>query len=95
MASEKILPILQEASVEMTLGRLPVTTCVFGANIAGQFICGLDVLRAYDVSVDLGRRALRLGNEEFPVLDPKARPYTSPYIKRYETQQRGSNDSVW
>jgi hypothetical protein len=37
---------------------------VFVADIADDFILGLDILRAYDASVDIGRRVLRLGQDE-------------------------------
>lgn len=36
---------------------------MFVAEVAGEFILGLDVLRAYDASEDLGRHFLRLGRE--------------------------------
>jgi hypothetical protein len=37
---------------------------VFIAEVTDEFILGLDVLRAYDASVDLGCHLLRLGREE-------------------------------
>jgi hypothetical protein len=37
---------------------------VFVAKVTDEFILGLDVLRAYDASVDLGRNMLRLGQKE-------------------------------
>jgi hypothetical protein len=40
---------------------------VFVADIADDFFLGLDILRAYDASVDIGRRMLRLGQDEVPV----------------------------
>jgi hypothetical protein len=40
---------------------------VFVADITDDFILGLDILRAYDASVDIGRRVLRLGRDEVPV----------------------------
>jgi len=36
---------------------------VFTAEVTDEFILGLDVLWAYDASVDLGRHLLRLGQE--------------------------------
>jgi hypothetical protein len=46
---------------------------VFVADITDDFILGLDILRAYDASVDIGRRVLRLGRDEVPVREaPKA-----------------------
>jgi hypothetical protein len=32
-----------------------------------ELTIGLDILRAYDASVDIGRRVLRLGRDEVPV----------------------------
>jgi hypothetical protein len=40
---------------------------VFVADIMDDFILVLDILRAYDPSVDVGRHVLRLGQEEVPV----------------------------
>jgi hypothetical protein len=37
------------------------------ADITDEFILGLDILRTYDVSVDVGRHMLRLDQEEVPV----------------------------
>jgi hypothetical protein len=37
---------------------------VFVANITDELILGLDILRAYDASVDIGRQTLRLADEE-------------------------------
>jgi hypothetical protein len=40
---------------------------VFVSDIKDDFILGLDTLRAHDASVDIGRRVLRLGQDEVPV----------------------------
>jgi hypothetical protein len=40
---------------------------VFVADIKDEFILGLDILRAHDASVVIGRRVLRLGQNEVPV----------------------------
>jgi hypothetical protein len=40
---------------------------VFVADIKDDFILGLDILRAYDASVDIGRRVLRLDQDEVSV----------------------------
>jgi hypothetical protein len=42
-----------EALVTMILGRCPLTTWVFVANITDESILGLDVMQAHDTSVDL------------------------------------------
>jgi hypothetical protein len=57
-ASEETLLILKEAFVTLTLGRRPLKTWVFVANITNEFILGLDVLRVRDVTVDLKRLLL-------------------------------------
>jgi hypothetical protein len=40
-------------------------------------ILGLDVLRAFNASVDVGRHVLRIGREEVSLWNPKARPRSS------------------
>jgi hypothetical protein len=40
----------------LKLGRRPIKIWVSVANITNEFILGLDKLRAYDASVDLGRQ---------------------------------------
>jgi len=66
--------VLKEAFVELTLGRRALRIWVFVAEVTDQFILGLDVLRAYDASVDLGRHLLRLGQEEVTLWKPGAQP---------------------
>jgi hypothetical protein len=81
-AAGSTLPILNEALVKLTLGRRPITTRVFVANITDEFILALDVVYAHDASVDLRRHARRLGDELEPLWDPGARPCASRYRKR-------------
>jgi hypothetical protein len=50
--------------MELILGRGPINIWVFVAEIANEFIVGLDVLSIYAASVNLGRHTLRLGDEE-------------------------------
>jgi hypothetical protein len=38
---------------------------VFVANITDELILGLDLLRAYDVSVDIASQKLRLAEEKY------------------------------
>jgi hypothetical protein len=45
---------------------------VFVADITDGFIMGLGILRAYDASVDVGHRVLRLGRGEVPVREAPA-----------------------
>jgi hypothetical protein len=40
---------------------------VLVAYITGEFILGVDILQAYDTSVDMGCHMLLLGQEEVPV----------------------------
>jgi hypothetical protein len=58
---------VKEAHVELTMGRRTLSSWVFVADIKDDFILGLDILRAHDASVDIGRRVLRLGQDEVPV----------------------------
>jgi predicted aspartyl protease len=66
-ASDETIPVVKEAHVELTIGRCTLRSWVFVADIMNNFILGLDILRAYDASVDIGRRVLRLGRDEVPV----------------------------
>jgi hypothetical protein len=50
---------------------------VFVANITDELILGLDILRAYDALVDIGRQTLRLADEEVSLWSPGARPHPS------------------
>jgi hypothetical protein len=50
---------------------------VFAAEITDEFILGLDVLQAYNASVDVGRHLLRLGQEEVTLWRPGAQPKSS------------------
>jgi hypothetical protein len=71
-ASGETIPLLKEALVELTLGRRALRIWVFVAEVTDEFILGLDVLRAYDAFVDLGRHLLLLGQEEVTVWRPGA-----------------------
>jgi hypothetical protein len=65
--SGEALPVLKEVFLTLSLGRRPLKIWVFVANITNDFILGLDILRAYDASVDIGRQTLRLAEEEIPL----------------------------
>jgi len=73
-ASGETLPVLKEALVELTLGQRALRIWVFVVEVTDEFILGLDVLRAYDASVDLRRHLLRLGQEEVTLWRPGAQP---------------------
>jgi hypothetical protein len=66
-ASGETIPVVKEAHVELTMGLRTVRSWVFVADIKDEFILRLDILRARDASVDIGRRVLRLGQDEVPV----------------------------
>jgi hypothetical protein len=74
------LPILKEAFLTLILGRRPLKIWVFVTHITNEFILGLDVLRAYDASVDIGRQTLRLAEEEILLWIPGARPRPSNLV---------------
>jgi hypothetical protein len=50
---------------------------VFIANITNEFILGLDILRAYNASVDIGLQTLRLAEEVVSLWSPGAGPRPS------------------
>jgi hypothetical protein len=72
--SEEALPILKEGFLTMTLRRQSLKIWVFITNITNEFIMVLDILRAYDASLELGRQMLRLGLEEVLLWSPRAGP---------------------
>jgi hypothetical protein len=78
--SGESLPILKEVLLTLTLGRLPLRMWLFVANITDELILGLDILRAYDASVDIGRQKLRLAEEEVSLWSPGAGPRPSSLI---------------
>jgi predicted aspartyl protease len=62
-ASGETIPVVKEARVKLTIGRRTVRSWVFVADITDDLILGMDILRAYDASVDIGHRVLRLGRD--------------------------------
>ena len=71
--SGETIPVL-EALVELTLGWRALRIWVFVAEVTDELILHLDVLWAYDTSVDLGRNLLRLGQEEVMLWRPGTQP---------------------
>jgi hypothetical protein len=59
------------------LGRRPLRIWVLVADITDELFLGLDILRAYDESVDVGRHVLRMGREKVSLWNPRARPRSS------------------
>jgi hypothetical protein len=68
------MPVVKEAHVELTMGRRTLRSWLFVADIKDDFILGLDILLAHDASVDIGRRVLRLGQDEMPVRQTPTEP---------------------
>jgi hypothetical protein len=66
-ASGETMPVVKEAHVELTMGLRTLRIWVFVDDIKDEFILGLDLLRVFDASVDIGRRVLRLDQDEVPV----------------------------
>jgi hypothetical protein len=86
----------------MTMGRRTLRNWVFVADITDDFILGLDILWAYDASVDIGRRVLRLGQDEVPVRETptesmlkRARPTENRRNWRPVCWQCGRNGHLW
>jgi hypothetical protein len=70
--------ILKEVFLTLTVGRRPLKICFFVANVTNNLILGLDILRPYDASVDIGREMLRMAEELISLWSPGAvpRPYS-------------------
>jgi hypothetical protein len=52
------------------MGRHPLKIWVFITNITNEFILGLDILHAYEISVDPGRQTLHLAEEKVSPWSP-------------------------
>jgi hypothetical protein len=65
------LPILKEVFLTLTLGWCPHKIWVFVAIVTNKFILGLDILHAYDASLNLGRQTLCLAEEEVSQWSPE------------------------
>jgi hypothetical protein len=72
-------PDSEEALVELTLGRRALEIWVFVAEAMDEFMLRLDVLRAYNASVDLGRHMPQLGQEEVTLWRPGAQSTSSRF----------------
>jgi hypothetical protein len=68
------LPTLKEVLLNLTTGRRPLRMWVFVADITDEPISGLDLLRAYDASVDKECQTLRLAEEEVSLWSPGEGP---------------------
>jgi hypothetical protein len=66
---------LKEVFMTLSQGRRPLKIWTFFANITNKFILGLDILRAYNTSMDLGRQMLHLVEEELSLWSSGMRPW--------------------
>jgi predicted aspartyl protease len=101
-ASGETILVVKEAHVELTMGRRTLRSWVFVADIKDDFILGLDFVRAYDASVDIGRRVLRLGQDEVPVREAptetvlkRTRPTENRWNGRPVCWQCGRTGHLW
>jgi hypothetical protein len=78
--SGEALPILKEVFLTLSLGRRPLKIWVFVTNITNEFVLGLDILCAYDASVDLRCQKLHLAEEEISPWSPGVGPWPSSLI---------------
>jgi hypothetical protein len=93
---------MKEAHVELTMGQSTLRSWVFVADIADDFILGLDILQAHDASVDIGRHVLRLDQDEVPVREAptesalkRARPTENRRNWRPVCWQCGRSSHLW
>jgi hypothetical protein len=70
-----------EVFLTLNLRRRPLKIWVFVVKITNKFILGLDILRAYDASVNTGRQTLPLVEEEVSLWSPEAGPWPSSLVK--------------
>jgi hypothetical protein len=73
-------PQPERSFLTLTLRRRPLKIWVFVANITNEFIFGLDILHAYNASVDIGRQTLRLAEDEVSLWSPGAGPRPSSLV---------------
>jgi hypothetical protein len=62
--SGEAIPVLKEALFDLTLRWWALAIWVFVAEVTQEFIVGLDILRAYNESLELGHHLLRMGREK-------------------------------
>jgi hypothetical protein len=61
---------LEGVFLTLTLGQHPLKIWVFIASVTNEFILGLDILRSYDASMDLGHQMFHLAEEEVLLWSP-------------------------
>jgi hypothetical protein len=77
--SGEALPFLKDFPT-LTLGRHTLKIWVSIVDITNKLILSLDILRAYDASVDIGRQTLRLAEEEVSLWSSGAGPHSSSLV---------------
>jgi hypothetical protein len=65
VGSGRTIPVLREALRELTLGQRALNVWVFVDDITHDLILGLDILRAYNATVDVERHRLRPARMRF------------------------------
>jgi hypothetical protein len=73
---------VKEVFLTLTLGRRPLKIWDFVADITNELILGLDILCAYDASVDIGCQTLHLAEEEVLLWSPGAGPRPSSLVAK-------------
>jgi hypothetical protein len=74
MVSETTLSIPIEALVEPAQGQNTLKIWVFITKIIHKFIMELDILQAFNTTVDVRHNVLRLSQEEMSLWCPETRP---------------------
>jgi hypothetical protein len=59
LGSGRTITVVREALRELTMGQSTLNIWVFVADITDELLLGLDILRAYHVTVGVGRHGLR------------------------------------
>jgi hypothetical protein len=80
MVSGESLPIQKEVFLTLSLGQRSLKMWVFVTDITNEFILGLDILCAYNASVEIGRQTLSLAEEEVLLWSPGAGPRPSSLV---------------
>jgi hypothetical protein len=78
--SGESFPILKEIFLTLSLLQRPLKIQLFVISITNEFILGLDILRSYDVSVDLGPQTLHLAEEGVSLWHAGAGPRLSSLV---------------
>lgn len=94
MVSGETLPIFKDVFLTLTLVQHPLKICVSVANITNELILQLDILPAYDASVDLGGK-MRPSEKRYHYEAPGRSPAFQPGSDQCSSDtctMRGSGD---